>query len=81
MTNYSYVGENIYVVRGSEQGGLATYSNYKSALAHAKHFVGDALQVEKSRLSPHMTFVYGKWSDAVIEVYPLKEEFEEKNDE
>ena len=83
---------NIYVVRGNERGGLAaytdyeealkhathlgSYTNYGSALAHAKHFVGDEVQVHKSRISPHMTFVYGKWIDAVIEMYPLKEEFD-----
>ena len=70
--------KNVYVVCGDEQTGpssfvLATYSNYKSALDHAKHFVGDNPEVVKEE---YTIFVYGEARYADIEVYPLKEEFD-----
>lgn len=70
--------KNIYVVSGGKYGSdepivLATYSNFKSAVAYAKYFVGDDPIVNKGE---DITFVHGVYGHAHIEPFPLKKEFD-----
>jgi hypothetical protein len=71
--------KNIHVLCGSKDGGeyrvLATYSNYESALRAAKYYVGDVLGVVETE---NMTHVHGEYSDAEIEMFLLKEEFDDE---
>ena len=69
--------KNIYVVIGreyhpelvTERFVIATYSNYEAALAHAKRFVDDVLEVRSTK---GRTYVHGKDAEADVEMFPLK---------
>lgn len=74
--------EDVYVVSGREFGGyefdpdffiVATYSNYESALAHAKYIAEDVLEVVERG---DTIFVHGESTEATIEKFTLKEEFD-----
>ena len=74
--------KDVYVVSGCEFGAydfypdffiVATYSNYESALAHAKSFAEDVLEVVERG---DTIFVHGESTEATIEKFTLKEEFD-----
>ena len=60
-----------YVVYGSEDGVIGTYSNKRAAVEHAKHYVGADYEISERKWG---VSVYGA-VNAEVQVWPFEKEF------
>lgn len=62
-----------YVVYGSEDGVIGTYSNKKAAMDHAKDYAGGV--VDEIKDYGHSITLWGEYAYADVQVWPFEKEF------